>query len=104
MSSSAVLEKLQRTELLPDLFALLHDLKSGVISARDFDNHAGSIRLKVTQMKQQLQQIEGINRSLEDREAEIRRLEENNRRKREFLQTCRQSNESSDKFEAIAEE
>ncbi|CAH2354026.1 putative mediator of RNA polymerase II transcription subunit 9 [[Candida] railenensis] len=78
-------DKLQNIELLRELLNLLHDLQSGKNSVKDFDNHAGSIRLKLSTIKLQLSQIENINQSLEQRELEIKKLEENNKRKVEFL-------------------
>lgn len=78
-------DKLQNIELLRELLNLLHDLQSGKNLVKDFDNHAGSIRLKLSTIKSQLLQIENINQSLEQRELEIKNLEENNRRKVEFL-------------------
>lgn len=88
-TSPSPLDKIQSVELLPELLNLLHDLQAGKILVKDFDNHAGSIRLKLSTMKQQLQQIENIQQSVEEREFEITKLEENNKQKVEFLRALK---------------
>ncbi|KAK6201222.1 RNA polymerase II transcription mediator complex subunit 9-domain-containing protein [Scheffersomyces amazonensis] len=77
--------KLQEIEILPDLFTLLHDLQIGSISAKDFDNNAGSIRLKLSNVRQYLSEIEGINETLKVREAKIDSLKVKNAKKYQFL-------------------
>lgn len=87
MSKSDLLqsEKLQNVELLRELLNLLHDLQTGKNLVKDFDNHAGSIRLKLSTIKSQLLQIENINQTLEERELEIKKLEDSNRKRVDFL-------------------
>lgn len=84
-----VVSKLRDVEVLPQLFSLLHDLDTGVISVRDFDNNAGSVRLKLNTLKQYLQEVEGINESIEVRKTKIDALKENNLKKEELLQRFR---------------
>ena len=88
------LQKLQTTELLPDLYNLLNDLQSGQILAKDFDNNAGSIRLKLTKMKQNLQDIPGISESVKFRETRIQNLKLSNEKKAHFLNNFKQKVES----------
>ncbi|KAK6461621.1 RNA polymerase II transcription mediator complex subunit 9-domain-containing protein [Scheffersomyces coipomensis] len=77
--------KLQEIEILPDLFTLIHNLKIGNISAKDFDNNAGSIRLKLSNIKQYLSEIDGINETLKARSIKIDNLKFNNGKKYQFL-------------------
>ncbi|KAK6454270.1 RNA polymerase II transcription mediator complex subunit 9-domain-containing protein [Scheffersomyces xylosifermentans] len=79
------IQKMRVMEILPDLFNLLHDLQNGVISAKDFDNNAGSLRLKLATLRQYLQEVEGINESIKSREAKIESLRHNNAKRYEFL-------------------
>lgn len=89
-----LLQKLQTTELLPELYNLLNDLQNGHILAKDFDNNAGSIRLKINKIRQNLQEIIGINESVKFREARIQNLKHSNERKSHFLNKFRQKVES----------
>lgn len=88
------LQKLQTTELLPDLYNLLNDLQNGHILAKDFDNNAGSIRLKLSKMKENLQNIPGINESVKARETKIQNLKLSNEKKLHFLNRFKQKVES----------
>lgn len=88
------LQNLQSTELLPELFHLLNDLQNGEILAKDFDNNAGSIRLKLTKMRQDLQEVPGINESIEYRESRIQNLKNNNMKKVRFLKNFKETVES----------
>ena len=88
------LQKLQSTELLPDLYNLLNDLQNGHILAKDFDNNAGSIRLKLSKMKQNLQDIPGISESVKFRETRIQNLKLSNEKKAHFLNKFKQKVES----------
>mmetsp|Transcript_3997 Transcript_3997/g.4713 ORF Transcript_3997/g.4713 Transcript_3997/m.4713 type:complete len:165 (-) Transcript_3997:292-786(-) len=88
------LQKLQTTELLPDLYNLLNDLQNGHILAKYFDNNAGSIRLKLSKMKQNLQDIPGINECVKARETKIQNLKLSNEKKLHFLNKFKQKVES----------
>lgn len=88
------LQNLQTTELLPDLYNLLNDLQTGHILAKDFDNNAGSIRLKLSKMKQSLQEIPGISESVKFRETRIQNLKLSNEKKAHFLNNFKQRVES----------
>lgn len=88
------LQKLQSTELLPELYNLLIDLQNGQILAKDFDNNAGSIRLKIAKIRQSLQEISGISESVKFREAKIQSLKNGNEKKIHFLNKVKQKVES----------
>ncbi|CUM66069.1 uncharacterized protein PRCAT00003723001 [Priceomyces carsonii] len=77
--------QIQNFDLLSDIFGLLHDLQTGVILAKDIDSHAGSIRLKISKLKQNLQEIDGIHESIKYRQQMIESLKCSNRKKLEFL-------------------
>ncbi|MCH0629696.1 hypothetical protein JNB11_06950 [Kocuria palustris] len=80
------IEKLKEFEVLPTLYNLLHDLQTGHIKAKDFDNNAGSLRLKLSLIRQYLSQIEGISETVKLREVKIDNLKTKNYQKWELLQ------------------
>lgn len=80
------IEKLKEFEILPTLYNLLHDLQTGHIKAKDFDNNAGSLRLKLSLIRQYLSQIEGISETVKLREVKIDNLKTKNYQKWELLQ------------------
>lgn len=84
-----VQEKLRRIELLPDIFALIQSLELGELQPKDFDNTAGTIRLKLNTVRQYLQEVEGICESTEERKKKIENLEACNEKKRVFLKLFR---------------
>jgi hypothetical protein len=79
------IDKLKEFELLPTLYNLLHDVQSGAIKAKDFDNNAGSLRLKLVLVRKYLQQIEGINESVLSRQETINVIKEKNDHKYQLL-------------------
>lgn len=79
------LKKLADIELLPDLFALLQGLEKGDMQPKDFNNNAGTIRLKVNNVRQYLQDVEGVCETVSEREKKIKTIEESNEKKVEFL-------------------
>lgn len=79
------LVKLSNIELLPELYNLIHSLQKGELQAKDFDNNAGNIRLKLSNIRQILQDIEGIEESDIERKTKIENLKNNNNRKKEFI-------------------
>lgn len=83
------LAKLAQIELVPEVYGLLQGLQQGLLQAKDFDNHAGNVRLKLALVRQLLEQIEGISESVDARETRIEALEKNNARKREVLADLR---------------
>lgn len=83
------LQKLQQQELIPELFAILHDLQIGKLLAKDFDNKLGSIRLGLGNMKQYLREIPGITETVEAREQKIEQLKVNNYKKEELIEEFR---------------
>lgn len=89
-----IINKLHSLEILPDIFNLLHDLETGAILAKDFDNNAGSIRLKLATLKQYLQEVEGINESIETRTNKIETLRNGNSKKYQFLTRFKEKVES----------
>lgn len=80
------LEKLRQIEIIPELFAILHDLQVGKLLAKDFDNKLGSIRLKLSNMKQYLRDIPGITETIEARHDKIKLLQENNEKKFQLIE------------------
>lgn len=84
------LQKLQDVELLPDLFALIQSLEKGDIQAKDFDNYAGAIRLKVGSIRNYLQSVEGICETVEEREKKIVAIRHCNNEKVGFLRLFRE--------------
>lgn len=84
------LQKLQEVELLPDLFTFMQSLERGEIQAKDFDNNAGAIRLKVSSMRNYLQSVEGICETVEEREKQIVAIRNGNNEKVAFLRLFRE--------------
>lgn len=84
------IEKLKDFEVLPTLYNLLHDLQTGHIKAKDFDNNAGSLRLKLSLIRQYLSQIEGIGETVKLREVKIDNLKSKNYEKWQLLQRIKQ--------------
>lgn len=80
------LESLQRTELLSQLFTLLLDVKTGKSLVRDFESNAGSLRLALSNIRKLLQQVDGITETVEQRQAQIEVLQQNNEAKRRIIQ------------------
>ncbi|XYA01911.1 hypothetical protein QA089_004475 [Meyerozyma guilliermondii] len=80
------LESLQRTELLSQLFTLLLDVKTGKSSVRDFESNAGSLRLALSNIRKLLQKVDGITETVEQRQAQIEVLQQNNEAKRRIIQ------------------
>lgn len=79
------IEKLKQFELLPTLYNLLLDVQTGVIKSKDFDNNAGSLRLKLITAKKTLRDINGINESVESRREKIDQIKEKNKNKSDLL-------------------
>lgn len=90
MDDHDTIGRLRDLEILPELFSLLHDLQNGAIVAKDFDNNAGSLRLKLAALKQLLQEVDGISDSGDAQRASIEALAVRNDRKRQFLQSFRE--------------
>lgn len=80
------LESLQRTELLSQLFTLLLDVKTGKSLVRDFESNAGSLRLALSNIRKLLQKVDGITETVEQRQAQIEVLQQNNEAKRRIIQ------------------
>ncbi|OWB64452.1 hypothetical protein B5S32_g5674 [[Candida] boidinii] len=68
-----VLDDIKQIELIPLLLDLIENLKIGKISPKDFDNAVGRIRVRVSRMKNLLNNIEGLDESSDNR---IRKMEE----------------------------
>ncbi|EGV65747.1 hypothetical protein CANTEDRAFT_101353 [Yamadazyma tenuis ATCC 10573] len=88
------LEKLHQQELIPELFGVLHDLQSGILSAKDFDNQVGGIRLKLANIKQYLRDFPGITESVDTRVERIETLRVNNESKLEVMKTFKEKVEA----------
>lgn len=84
-----VVQKLTKIELLPELFSLLHSLQQGELQAKDFDNNIGVIRQKLSNIRQILLEVEGIEEPLKEREERIEVLRESNERKWGVLEELR---------------
>lgn len=84
------LQKLSDIELLPDLFALIQSLEKGDIQPKDFGNNAGTMRLKVTNVRQYLQEVDGIYETVGERLKRIETIREANEKKVEFLSGFRE--------------
>lgn len=82
--------KLCDIELLPDLFVLIQSLEKGDIQPKDFDNNAGTIRLKANNVRQYLQEVDGITETVSEREKRIETIRSANEKKVEFLGQFRQ--------------
>ncbi|GME66919.1 unnamed protein product [[Candida] boidinii] len=68
-----ILDDIKQIELIPLLLDLIENLKIGKISPKDFDNAVGRIRVRVSRMKNLLNNIEGLDESSDNR---IRKMEE----------------------------
>lgn len=79
------IERLKQFELLPTLYNLLLDLQTGVIKSKDFNNYAGSLRLKLIMAKKILRDIKGINESVESRIERIDEIKYKNDQKYQVL-------------------
>lgn len=79
------LERLSKQELIPELFSILHDLKTDKVKAKDFDNQLGGIRLKLNNIKQYLREVPEVLESIKDREERIENLQQSNTKKLEVL-------------------
>ncbi|KAG7191793.1 uncharacterized protein KQ657_002758 [Scheffersomyces spartinae] len=98
---SGPLEKLRNIQLLPELFNLLYDLRNGTLLAKDFGSNAGSLRLKLTTFKQCLQEIEGINESIEERQQRIQLLTKSKTKKEQFLMSLKSKIEDDFKGSSV---
>lgn len=85
-SELLALQKAEMIELLPNLFTLLQQLEKGELQPKDFDNHAGTIRIKLNEMRHLLLEIDGICEPVSDRLEKIDAIRESNLRKKEFIQ------------------
>lgn len=79
------LENEFRFDLLPTLYNLLLDVDNGVVKLKDFDNNAGSLRLKLQMARTHLQSIKGIGETVEARTEKIEEVREANERKLDLL-------------------
>ena len=79
------IQKMRRMHILPDLFNMIHDLLRGKILAKDFDNTAGSLRLKLATLKKYMQEVEGIGETLQNTQLKIENLKQNNEMKYSLL-------------------
>ncbi|KAF3988090.1 hypothetical protein FT663_02661 [Candidozyma haemuli var. vulneris] len=86
----SALDKVEVIELLPNLFTLLQQLEKGELQPKDFDNHAGTIRMKLNNMRSLLSEISGICEPVEDRLQKIKAVRESNSRKKEFINAFRE--------------
>lgn len=84
------LQKLADIELLPDLFALIQSLEKGDIQPKDFNNNAGTIRLKASNIRQYLQEVDGICETVGERSKKIKTIRDSNQNKVEFLSQFRE--------------
>ena len=83
------IEKMRSLEILPDLFNLLYDLnneENSLVTPKDFDKYLGSLRLKLSNLKNLMQEVEGINETLTCTLGKIESLKQNNVKKETFLQ------------------
>ncbi|CAX40927.1 conserved hypothetical protein [Candida dubliniensis CD36] len=83
------IEKMRSLEILPDLFNLLYDLnneENSSVTPKDFDKYLGSLRLKLSNLKNLMQEVEGINETLTCTLGKIESLKQNNVKKETFLQ------------------
>lgn len=85
-------------EILPDLFNLLYELNNSSntkVTAKDFDKYLGSLRLKLGNIKNSMQQIDNINETLVNTFDKIEKLEQNNNNKQNFLLQLKQKVDQS---------
>lgn len=85
-----VLDKLEKTEFLPDLFGLLQSVETGSLKSQDFDKNAGALRLRLNQVRLLLQQVGGICELVEMREKNIESLKNCNEQRAAFLSDFRE--------------
>lgn len=81
-----LISKIRQQEVIPELFSILHALRTQKLLVKDFDNKLGSIRLKLNNIKQYLRQIDGITESIEERQQKIKLLIDANEINAKFLQ------------------
>lgn len=79
------LDRLDKQELIPELFSILHDLMTDKVKAKDFDNQLGGIRLKLDNIKQQLKEVPDIFETIDQRQERIDNLKQSNSKKLDFL-------------------
>lgn len=87
------IDKMRSMEVLPDLFNLLYELNNSdntKVTAKDFDKYLGSLRLKLSNFKDSMQQIDNINETLVNTFDKIEKLKQNNHNKQSFLLQLKQ--------------
>ncbi|CAI5760406.1 unnamed protein product [Candida verbasci] len=87
----------QSNMILPDLFSLLYDIQNGLKSAKDFDKYLSSSRLKLSNSKNYLTQLDFININNNYKDSSLNRneiLKTNNVNKIQFLKSFKQKIES----------
>lgn len=92
------IDKMRSIEILPDLFNLLYELNNSSntkVTAKDFDKYLGSLRLKLGNIKNSMQQIDNINETLVNTFDKIEKLEQNNNNKQNFLLQLKQKVDQS---------
>ncbi|KGQ82355.1 hypothetical protein MEO_05305 [Candida albicans P94015] len=88
------IEKMRSLEILPDLFNLLYDLnneENSKVTPKDFDKYLGSLRLKLSNLKNLMSEVEGINETLSYTLDKIESLKQNNMKKEAFLSNFKNS-------------
>lgn len=81
---------LNRPDLLQEVFSLLQQVETGTLKPQDFDKNTGSIRLALNSIRQAVQESEGINESVADRQDRINALQMCNEKRASFLVDLRQ--------------
>lgn len=89
-AEASALEKVRQMELLPELFELLLDIELGEMQAKDFYNNLGTTRLKINNLIQRLQNLDGICDSIKDQEEQIQTLVESKSAKTKNIQQFRE--------------
>ncbi|RCK56325.1 hypothetical protein Cantr_05730 [Candida viswanathii] len=92
------IDKMRSMEVLPDLFNLLYELNNNSntkVTAKDFDKYLGSLRLKLSNFKDSMQQIDNINETLVNTFDKIEKLKQNNYSKQSFLLQLKQKVDQS---------
>ncbi|CCE83309.1 Piso0_003884 [Millerozyma farinosa CBS 7064] len=84
-STLEYIRQLKEVDLIPELFNLLYDLQEGNVIPKDFDNNAGSIRVKLNHMRQVTRGIKGVDESIPYRQNQINSLEASNQKTLSFL-------------------
>ncbi|KAL6450423.1 hypothetical protein SBY92_004629 [Candida maltosa Xu316] len=82
------IQKMRSMEILPDLYNLMYDLNNKdntKVTAKDFDKYLGSLRLKLNNLKNLMQQVDGIGEDLTNTMGKIETLQKNNYSKQNFL-------------------